>query len=84
MLHRETYARFETLRDVNMPIQIDSVTYYSVTEVIGALNVLRQTLWRWRNKGKVPAGHRYGDRDVLFTSAEVETIRRFANRIEPI
>ena len=67
-----------------MPIQIDNVTYYSATEVIGTLNVSRQTLWRWRNEGKVPAGHRYRDRDVLFTSVEAEVIRRFANRIEPI
>ena len=38
----------------------------------------------WRNAGKVPAGHRYRDRDILFTSAEAEEIRRFANRIEPL
>ena len=68
-----------------MPIQIDSVTYYSATEVIGDLNVSRQTLWRWRNEGKVPAGHRYrGQASVLFTSAEAEEIRQFANRIEPL
>ena len=67
-----------------MPIQIDSVTYYSATEVIGALNVSRQTLWRWRNEGKVPAGHRYRGRQILFTVAEAEEIRQFANRIEPI
>ena len=67
-----------------MPIQIDNVTYYSSTEVIGALNVSRQTLWRWRNEGKVPAGHRYRGRQIIFTSAEAEEIRQFANRIEPI
>ena len=67
-----------------MPIQIDNVTYYSATEVIGDLNVSRQTLWRWRNKGKVPLGHRYRGRQIFFTSAEAEEIRQFANRIEPI
>ena len=67
-----------------MPIQIDNVTYYSSTEVIGDLNVSRQTLWRWRNEGKVPAGHRYRNRSVFFTSAEAEEIRQFANRIEPL
>ena len=67
-----------------MPIQIDNVTYYSSTELIGALNVSRQTLWRWRSKGKVPAGHRYRGRQILFTAAEAEEIRQFANRIEPI
>ena len=67
-----------------MPIQIDNVTYYSSTELIGALNVSRQTLWRWRNEGKVPAGHRYRGRQIIFTSDEAEEIRQFANRIEPI
>lgn len=67
-----------------MPIQIDNVTYYSSTKLIGGLNVSRQTLWRWRSKGKVPAGHRYCGRQILFTSAEAQEIRQFANRIEPI
>ncbi len=70
--------------ETNMPIQIDGITYYSGTEVIGDLNVSRQTLWRWRNQGKVPPGNRYRGRKVIFTDTEAKAIRRFANRIEPI
>ena len=67
-----------------MPVKINSITYYSAAEIIGELKMSRQTLWRWRNEGKVPAGNRYRGRKVLFTVAEAEAIRRFANRIEPI
>jgi hypothetical protein len=67
-----------------MSIQINGVTYFSATEITQELAVSRQTLWRWRQEGKIPAGHRYRDRKILFTAHEAETIRQFANRIEPI
>ena len=67
-----------------MPIQIDGVKYFSATDVLNGVSVSRQTLWRWRQEGKIPAGHRYRDRQVLFTAEEVESIRQFENRIEPI
>ncbi len=46
--------------------------------------VTRQTLWRWRQDGKVPAGRKYRDKQVVFTSAESEQIREYAQRLEPI
>jgi predicted site-specific integrase-resolvase len=64
-------------------LEIDGVTYFSATELLSELGVSRQTLWRWRHDGKVPAGHRYRDRTILFTADEVELIRQYANRIEP-
>ncbi len=67
-----------------MPIKIDGMTFYSVSEVLEGLDVSRQTLWRWRHEGKIPVGNRYRGRQILFTPREVETIRQFANRIEPI
>ena len=67
-----------------MPIQIDGVKYFSATDVLNEVSVSRQTLWRWRKEGKIPAGHRYRDRQVLFTAEEVESIRQLENRIEPI
>ena len=35
-------------------------------------------------RAKFLLGHRYRGRQILFTSAEAEEIRQFANRIEPI
>ncbi len=67
-----------------MSIEIDDVLYYSAAEVSERLGISRQTLWRWRREGKIPAGHRFRDRRVLFTGQEVETIREFATRVEPI
>lgn len=67
-----------------MSIKINGVTYFSATEVTRELGISRQTLWRWRQEGKIPTGHRYRDRQVLFTIHEIEAVRQFANRVEPI
>ena len=67
-----------------MSRDIGGVRYYSAMEILGELGVSRQTLWRWRNEGKIPAGHRSRDRKVFFTADEINVIRQFANRVEPI
>lgn len=67
-----------------MPVEIQGEQYYTNSEVSEQLKVSRQTLWRWREKGSIPAGMRYRTRQVLFTAEEVEAIRHFANRLEPI
>ena len=48
------------------------------------IDVTRQTLWRWRQDGKVPPGHKYRGRPVIYTPAELNAIEQFANRIDPI
>jgi predicted DNA-binding protein (UPF0251 family) len=65
-------------------IEIEGVQYFSGTEVIREVGISRQTLWRWRQERKIPQGHRYRDGRVLFTQDELEAIRVFANRVEPI
>jgi hypothetical protein len=64
-------------------LEIDGVRYFSASELLIELGVSRQTLWRWRQQRKIPAGHRYRDKTILFTADEVELIRQYANRIEP-
>lgn len=66
-----------------MPIAVDGVTYYSASEVARAVGVSRQSLWRWRQDGKVPPGRRFRDRQILFTAGEIEQVKDYANRLEP-
>jgi hypothetical protein len=67
-----------------MPLEIDGVRYFFAADIAEDVGVSRQTLWRWRRTGKVPAGRRYRDKQVLFTQTEFEQIREYANRIEPL
>lgn len=67
-----------------MPVRIDGEEYFTNSEVSEELGVSRQTLWRWREKGRIPTGLRYRTRQVLFKKAEVDLIRQFANHLEPI
>lgn len=67
-----------------MPVRIDGEEYFTNSEVSEELGVSRQTLWRWREKGRIPTGLRYRTRQVLFKKAEVDVIRQFANHLEPI
>ena len=67
-----------------MPIEIDGVNYFSATDLHQELGVARQTIWRWRKARKIPQGHRYRDRQVVFTSQEATAIRAYANRLEPV
>jgi hypothetical protein len=66
------------------PVEIDGIVYFPATEVAAILRISRQTLWRWRRAGKIPLGHRFRDGQTFFTQNEVEDIRGFALRIEPI
>jgi predicted DNA-binding transcriptional regulator AlpA len=62
---------------------INGTSYTGASELATELGVSRQTLWRWRTEGKIPQGHRFRDKRILFTAAEVEEIRQFANKLEP-
>jgi predicted site-specific integrase-resolvase len=63
---------------------IEGVTYLSATDIQRELGVTRQTLWRWRKERKIPLGRRYRNKQVVFTEQEVEAIREYSNRLEPV
>lgn len=67
-----------------MGFRRDGVAYFLTEEVLEKVRITRQTLWRWRRQGLVPAGHRSRDRQVVFTSQELGEILEFANRLQPI
>lgn len=67
-----------------MSIVIEGVTYFSATEVQDTLGIARQTLWRWRKASTIPQGRRYRGRHIVFSAEEVEEIREFSNRLEPV
>lgn len=67
-----------------MPVEINGTEYLQVTEVAETIGVTRQTLWRWRRDGSIPVGRKYRGRQIIYTHSEVEMIRLFAERIEPI
>jgi len=69
---------------LRMGFVIDGVNYYTTTEITGRLSVTRQTLWRWRSSGKIPYGHRFRNKQVVFTESELKEIEEYANRIEPL
>lgn len=67
-----------------MPVEINGKEYLQVTEIVEEIGVTRQTLWRWRRDGTIPIGRKYRGRQIIYTPSEVELIRQFAERIEPI
>lgn len=67
-----------------MPLTIDGTTFYALAEIASEARVSRQTIWRWRQEGKIPAGHVYRDRRVVFSDLEARAVLEYANRIEPV
>ena len=67
-----------------MPITIQGVAYHAIAEITKELRISRQTLWRWRQEGKIPQGSRFRDRQIVFSPAEREAIREYAHHLEPV
>jgi len=69
-----------------MPVEVDGIEYFSFAEVTAVAGISRQTLYRWMNEGKVPTPkfRRSRDNRPLFTASEVEAVRAFAGKVEPV
>src|SRR6266576_3725343 len=65
-------------------VEINGVKYFTLDDVAAAVGRTRVTIWRWRQDGVIPQGHRDRRRRVLFTSGELEAVRAFASSVEPI
>ena len=66
-----------------MPVEIQSVMYFTATEVAKEVGVTRQTLWRWGQAGSIPEGRRDRRRRHLFTASEVKLIKDYATQLLP-
>jgi len=67
-----------------MPVNIEDTQYYTAGEIMRELGISRTTLWRWRSDGRIPTGRLYRGGTVVFTSEELDAVRAFANRLEPV
>lgn len=66
-----------------MPIEVEGVQYITAQEAAEAVDVSRQTIWRWRKNRKIPVGYRYRNGQLLFSRQEFAAIRQYANRLQP-
>lgn len=64
-------------------IEINGVRYYTSADVVAEAGVSRQTLYRWRRNGAVPAGHTHRGNRLLFSQSELDRILAYANHVEP-
>lgn len=64
-----------------MPIERAGTVYYNLTEVSDHVGCSRTSVWRWKREEKIPQGQRYRDRELLFTSAELNSIYAYAHRM---
>ncbi len=64
-------------------IQIAGTTYLLATTLARQIGIGRTTLYRWRMSGKIPSGRRDRRRLVLYTLAEAQIVRDYAERLEP-
>ena len=64
-----------------MPTKIDGSEYFSLQEMAEMVSVSRQTLWRWRQEGKMPQGRSFRGRSLLFSGAELALVKQWAHEL---
>ena len=65
-----------------MPVTIDGITLFRIGEALQEASVGRATFFRWVREGQIPDAE-YRDRNGrrVFTSEEVDRLKRFAHRL---
>lgn len=71
-------------RVTSSDVVISGTTYFPASRVAQEVGVSRTTLWRWRHEGKIPPGRRYRRRMTLYSLSELQAVREYAERLEPI
>ncbi|OZC01283.1 helix-turn-helix transcriptional regulator [Rubricoccus marinus] len=66
-----------------MPTVVHDTTFLTASMVADLVGISRQSLWRWKKAGLVPAGRRYRGRELFYTRDEVEAIYAHAHSLEP-
>jgi len=66
-----------------MALDIGGSQYLTAAEVCEIVNISRQTLWRWRQDARIPAGRRFRGQRLVFSPDDVGAIRRYASLLEP-
>jgi predicted DNA-binding transcriptional regulator AlpA len=74
----------EPQRVTSSGVEIAGTRYLPATQLAKNIGVSRTTLWRWRHEGKIPLGRRYRNGLILFSPAEVELVRKYSDRLEPV
>ena len=67
-----------------MSLIISGATYFLMNELAESIGVSRQTLWRWLQSKKIPRGHKFQGRFIVFSEEEASTIKQYSNMLEPI
>jgi hypothetical protein len=70
---------------MNMPVRINSQTYYRTTEVCRMVGISRNTLFRWLKEGSVTeVEHRDYRGWRLFTQSQIDALKEKAGKINTI
>jgi hypothetical protein len=64
-------------------LDIGGTRYVPASTLAVQLGVSRQTIWRWRKVGKIPQGHLYRSKQLVFTVAEAVDVYAYGTRVEP-
>lgn len=66
------------------PVVVRGERYFSASDIVRSLGISRQTFWRWRTAGHVPAGRRHRTGSLFFDEEELQAIQAYATQLTPL